>query len=337
MEENREVVIENEFEFEDDGFEFDIGALKQEYEPKIFGNKDDDENQIEKELEKELEMAFRKEEMNDDEKIEDETQSRPASFEDEMKYVKTQAPLIQAPFQPGSTPTHFQQRFMVWNSVGLIMCYNTEIEKSINIEFHDSTVHHSIHIPNVQNYSLADLSQDAAVFATNGDDIDVVSKLFCMVLSTFDSTKEWQIEIAKDELIEALTLGNDFIAIATNRRFIRVFTIGGIQTQLFSIPGPVLCLASHENQLMIIYHNGSGIPDEQNLSMLLLKIDHKVSYVKQTTPNPFPIALSPKSKVYWAGFTDEGTPCVVDSDSVIRILKDFIGNTWIPIFTKEYV
>ena len=50
--------------------------------------------------------------------------------------VQVQPPSIpdydpQEPFQPGSTPTHLESRFMVWNSVGIVRSFNSEDESSI--------------------------------------------------------------------------------------------------------------------------------------------------------------------------------------------------------------
>jgi chromosome transmission fidelity protein 4 len=39
---------------------------------------------------------------------------------------------------------------------------------------------------------------------------------------------------------------------------VRLFTLAGVQKGMFSIPGPVVCLAAHTNQLMVVYHRGLG-------------------------------------------------------------------------------
>jgi chromosome transmission fidelity protein 4 len=303
---------------DNDDNEFDIGAIKSQYESQIFGDIDNDFDKVEVR----------------------ENTSRPVSRTSQPlveREPEEPPPLRQEPFQSGSTPIHYKQRFMVWNSVGIVRSYNTEDENSIDVEFHDTTYHHSIHLSNVHNYTIADLSTDCLVLATNGDETAQNSKLFCMLFSTWDATKEWQIEMPKDEYIDAITCGSGFIAIATDKRFVRIFTTGGIQTNIFSIAGPVLCVSSHEQFLMIIYHMASGMPEEQSLSMYILRADHK-SGSKHPVPNPIPVALSPKSQVLWAGFTDEGTPCVVDYDGVVRLFKGIIGNSWIPIAsTKESV
>lgn len=104
----------------------------------------------------------------------------------------------QKAFQPGSTPTHLTHRFMVghtdsvycwnkifvfkmgtacyiltqcqnisqmWNSVGIVRGYNDEQDNAIDVEFHDSAVHHAMHLTNSLGHTLADLSQEAVLLA----------------------------------------------------------------------------------------------------------------------------------------------------------------------------
>ena len=60
--------------------------------------------------------------------------------------------------------------FQVWNSVGIIVQYNTDEENSINVEFHDTAVHHSIHITNTLNHTMATLSDEAVLLACETDE-----------------------------------------------------------------------------------------------------------------------------------------------------------------------
>ena len=77
---------------------------------------------------------------------------------------------VQEPFQTGSTPVHLQSRFMVWNSVGIVKAYTSEEEKSIDVEFHDTAVHHPIHLSNVNCYTMAALSDKCLILACEADD-----------------------------------------------------------------------------------------------------------------------------------------------------------------------
>ena len=64
----------------------------------------------------------------------------------------------------------------------------------------------------------------------------------------------------KDEDIEAVCLGQGWAACATSALLVRVFTVGGVQKEIFSLPGPVVSMAGHGEQLMIMYHRGSFLP-----------------------------------------------------------------------------
>ena len=57
-----------------------------------------------------------------------------------------------------------------WNSVGIILQYNTEEENSINVEFHDSSTHHALHVTNTMGHSMADLSTEAVLLACHADE-----------------------------------------------------------------------------------------------------------------------------------------------------------------------
>jgi len=56
-----------------------------------------------------------------------------------------------------------------------------------------------------------------------------------------------------------ICLGGDWLAAATDQRIVRIFSITGIQLQLFSIAGPVVSMAASDNKLMIGYHCGLGL------------------------------------------------------------------------------
>lgn len=59
-----------------------------------------------------------------------------------------------------------------------------------------------------------------------------------------------------NEDIEAICLGQGWAAAATTSLLLRLFTIGGVQKEVFSLPGPVVSMAGHGEQLVIVYHRG---------------------------------------------------------------------------------
>ncbi|XP_050753369.1 WD repeat and HMG-box DNA-binding protein 1 [Gymnogyps californianus] len=238
----------------------------------------------------------------------------------------------QKPFQSGSTPAHLMHRFMVWNSVGIIRCYNDEQDNAIDIEFHDTSVHHATHLPNSLNHTMADLSTEAILLACESTE-ELASKLHCIHFCSWDANKEWTVDMPKDEDIEAICLGQGWAACATSALLVRVFTVGGVQKEIFSLPGPVVSMAGHGDQLMIIYHRGTGFDGDQCLGVQLMELGKK----KKQILHGDPLSLTKKSYLIWVGFSAEGTPCYVDSEGIVRMLNRGLGNTWIPVCnTREH-
>ncbi|NXK57358.1 WDHD1 protein, partial [Chauna torquata] len=238
----------------------------------------------------------------------------------------------QKPFQSGSTPAHLMHRFMVWNSVGIIRCYNDEQDNAIDIEFHDTSIHHATHLPNSLNHTMADLSTEAILLACESTE-ELASKLHCIHFSSWDANKEWTVDMPKDEDIEAICLGQGWAACATSALLVRLFTIGGVQKEIFSLPGPVVSMAGHGEQLMIIYHRGTGFDGDQCLGVQLMELGKK----KKQVLHGDPLSLTKKSYLMWVGFSAEGTPCYVDSEGVVRMLNRGLGDTWIPVCnTREH-
>ena len=58
--------------------------------------------------------------------------------------------------------------------------------------------------------------------------------------------------------IQAITLGEGWLAVCTDKRIVRIFTLGGTQREIFTIPGPVVCMSGHGSHLMVVYHSGRG-------------------------------------------------------------------------------
>uniref|UniRef100_A0A3Q3IZJ8 WD repeat and HMG-box DNA-binding protein 1 n=1 Tax=Monopterus albus TaxID=43700 RepID=A0A3Q3IZJ8_MONAL len=236
----------------------------------------------------------------------------------------------QKAFQPGSTPAHLMHRFMMWNSVGIVRSYNDEQDNAIDVEFHDTAVHHAMHLTNSLGHTMADISQEAVLLACPSTD-ELASKLQCLHFSSWDTNKEWMVDLPRGEDAKALCLGQGWMAVATSTLMLRLFSIGGLQREIVSLPGPVVCLAGHGQQLLIVYHRATGFDGEQSLGVQLLQFGRR----KKQIINGEPLPLSQKSYLSWLGFTAEGTPCYVDSDGVVRMLKRSLGknlgNRWTPV------
>nr|XP_039249146.1 WD repeat and HMG-box DNA-binding protein 1-like [Styela clava] len=243
---------------------------------------------------------------------------------------------MQPAFQPSATPVYLSHRFMVWNSVGTIRSYTDEMECAIDIEFHDKQHHYALHINNEApggGYlnTMADLSMNAIALAAESTD-DIPSKLTCIYYSSWEGNKEWSVEMPDDEDIKALTIGESWVAVCTDARLVRMFSLAGMQRFLFSIPGPVVSMSAHTDQLLIAYHISQGFNGNQCLGYMLIEVGLGTGAnrsKKIITGDPLPI--SKKSSLQWIGFSAEGTPVTVDTSGVVRIMNRSFSNTWIPV------
>ena len=83
---------------------------------------------------------------------------------------------------------------------------------------------------------------------------------------------------------------------ATDRYMIRIFTIGGVQHHIISIPGPVVSMSSHGGQLLIAYHAANPLPGEQAIGIKLLDLDNSKQVVGEER-----LTLSRKATLSWLG------------------------------------
>lgn len=173
------------------------------------------------------------------------------------------------PFQPSSTPLNLAERYMAWNSVGLITQFNRDEDDSIDIEFHNASHHHTIHLKNQLGYTMADMSREAVVLASPGsvdesqaDELNEVlaqsvtshSKLTCIMLNSLDaSSKEWQLDMPKKEYIRCVCVSRLLLACATNRKFLRVFHLSGVQREIICLNGQPICLAAYDQKIFVCY------------------------------------------------------------------------------------
>ncbi|XP_068626537.1 WD repeat and HMG-box DNA-binding protein 1 isoform X2 [Battus philenor] len=242
--------------------------------------------------------------------------SRPQSRQ--VAPVPTTVP-AQAPFQSSSTPSHLEHRYMCWNDVGIVRCHTAENgESSIDIEFHDSNMHHGIHLNNYLNHTMASLSSTVLALAC-----ETPSKLVC--ISLVGSSKEWSVSMPDTEEILCVVATSGLVACATNARLLRLFTPMGTQRQVISLPGPVVTLAGFNTSVFVVYHKTDPGLTDQHLAMDIIAINGR-----QVRSKTVELPLTPSSKLTWIGSSDVGSPCAYDNTGILR-LYDIASGVWVPI------
>ena len=238
---------------------------------------------------------------------------------------------LQEPFQSGSTPVRLSSRYMVWNSVGTVKAYSEE-ENTIEVDFHDASVHHPIHISNAHGHTMADLSTEVLVLACEANEDEMAPSRIAVhhLLSADTNNCAWSVEMPEKEEVMVVCAGEGWIAAATDRRQLRLFSAAGVQREVLSLPGPVLTLSGHGDRLMVAVHTGAPLLGNQTVSFAIFNV--LGSKKKHLSPNYQPLPMAPNSELSWMGFSDEGTPCIVDSAGQVRLLNtDYGYGTWMQI------
>lgn len=126
-------------------------------------------------------------------------------------------------------------------------------------------------------------------------------------------------------------MSEQFIAVATSNRNLRLFSLDGTQHHLISIPGPIQCLISSNRTLVAVYHRQLPLPDSQSLDAMILDVDLQSNSIINLDFSPIRLPLNSGSNLRWIGFTDEGTLSLFDSSGSLKLFKNGIGLDWIEV------
>ncbi|CAH1756601.1 10090_t:CDS:10, partial [Entrophospora sp. SA101] len=232
----------------------------------------------------------------------------------------------QEPFQPCSTPSKNNRRYLVLNNVGSINSTKNDSYSMINVEFHNKTQNRGYNLHDDFNYSMACLNFQGALFAV-GSSKDSPSVLFFKSQNTWAIKNEWMTTFPKDEVIIGIALSSLAIIVATSKNFIRLFTLSGVQLYIFALDS-VVCMDAYQEFALIVYHLGTGYRGSQNLGYMLYNVETNDIVQKEQLP------ISKDSTLEWIGFSDKGLPAMYDSEGVLSILhrhRQYHQARWIPV------
>lgn len=226
---------------------------------------------------------------------------------------------LQAPFQPSETPKTLEHRYMVWNDIGIVRAHSTAAENSIEVEFHDASIHHGLHMVNQLNHTMASLSSTVLALCN-----ETPSKLVCIVLGGSGGSREWSMSMPNCEEILCVAASSKLVAVATDARFLRIFSAMGTQREIVSLPGPVVAVAAHDDRIAVAYHS-SAATEDQHISLMLFQTIGLSLRCRESK-----VALTPHSKLTWLGFSDRGSPVTCDTMGMIRMFS-IRSNHWMPV------
>ena len=194
---------------------------------------------------------------------------------------------------------------------------------SIEVEFHDTSVHHALHIANSAGHTMAALSAEALLLASpatassdaGGGGGGGGSRIVCVHLASWDGNKEWTTQLPDGEQAMAVALGAGWAAVATSRHLLRFFTTAGVQRAAVALPGAALCLAGHGRHLLVAFHCGAA----PAYGLLDVEPTSAVGYRwRGHGQQPLPLAAG-RAQLAWAGFSDEGQAAFMDTTGLVQV------------------
>lgn len=236
-------------------------------------------------------------------------------------------------------------KYIAFNLVGFIYSIDQSTHNTINVEFHDRS-QKPFHFTDHYGYSLACLGQRGAVFACESTHANPAT-LYYRPTDGWVDKNEWLIQLNTNEnpkgnrnkplllailsltvsrsffvfCFEAIAMTNKFIAVATDHRYIRFYSFGGIQIGLLCFKGPVVCIVGTAEHLLLVTHDGGTFHGRVWCglfeSMLIILFcwfyntgDQNFTYslysTKQQCLHKDEMPVSPGSLLEWIGFSEDG-------------------------------
>ncbi|PVV04858.1 hypothetical protein BB560_000626 [Smittium megazygosporum] len=263
-----------------------------------------------------------------------------------------------ASFQPSATPWLGNKCYLAFNTIGTVISTKVDdTHNSIEIEFFDKSSNRDIRFPDPYKFSMASLSSMGCLFGINSSLIESSAKvtkeksdkqlsdsgsfILYRAFKGWADQSDWSFKMNSGEFIRCLTISNRGAAIFSSLGYLRLISIGGVQTWIESIPNSVIsCVAKDKVLFYICQQNiGSegvqrGVVSSESFYTWELR---DISNGKRTGTGNCPVSAN--SKITWIGFTEEGLPLVLDSEGILRCLSlckvnDYL---WLPVFDAKSV
>ena len=239
----------------------------------------------------------------------------------------TQSAQCQPAFQPSSTPLDpvTERRYLAFNLIGSVISRREPAFSSLDIAFADSAQHKPVRLRDHYGFSMAALGEHGCVMASRWESSAKGSVVFYRAFDSWAANSDWTLHLPSPETALTVAVGAKFVAVGTDRQFVRLMSYSGVQLSVLSTKGPVVCMVGQGSVLVTVYHHAMPLPSHQALHALVMDVQRK------TVLADCPLPLSPGATLTWLGCSDRGLPLTMDSAGVVRALSHEWGGQWLPV------
>lgn len=239
----------------------------------------------------------------------------------------------------GSSLGQNGRKFIRVNATGTISLYESSDINTIEVEFADNNLHKKLLIDNKNKFSMGDISEKGVVLASQGKVVDLdeyededelkeenqdQARIYVKLVG-FDY--EWTVAYPMGENIEYVSISSQFVIVLTSQNLIRVYDLGGNEIYNFTFDSYVVSICSFEHFIAVVYNTGLPLFGFQSLKVKCFNMrDLNIEF-------DVPIAITPRAKLQWVGFSDDGILYTQDTDDCIRIMHN--RQFWVPVYFND--
>lgn len=252
---------------------------------------------------------------------------------------------IQSSFQPSSTRIDDKsRRYLVWNQVGNITLREDPLENRVEIRFTNTATNKNETFPDRLGFVMGTLGEDGAAFASPPEDVDPNKEVLhrkgsVLLYHAFSGAHHLQginetfrVTLGDGESIQALAVGKGFVAAATDKKLLRIFSSTGIELSVTWLRGPVVCMVALNNLLAVVYNAQLPLQETPQLALDFYEFDWLAGCRGSLLLSNLPVPLSNKATLEWIGFDcDNNLLTILDSQGMMSALLRCNGWQWMPI------
>ena len=302
-------------------------------------------------------MPDDKGDLHGEDTLEDILEEGPIRHGDDSRYETIAAPEMQPAFAVSSTPlTASTTRLLCWNHVGTLTLRDEGPTNTVEIGFADGAFRRPVSFTDNLRFIVGSLGDDGGIFASDisgddyeeDDDVDEIdglnmsdatksilkrssrrkkkggagvstgSSVYFHRFETFGPMREkdWVLTLPDGEGALGCACGEGWAAVATSRRFLRMYSSGGNQGPVIWLGGDVVTMVGRGRFLAVFCHEATPLPDgTQRIGYQILD-GLSGGLVSSGSVS----AISPGSTLSWAGFSNDYSLVVMDSDGMVSML-----------------
>ncbi|CAE7832154.1 wdhd1 [Symbiodinium necroappetens] len=209
-------------------------------------------------------------------------------------------------------PSH--PRFLVWNGFGHVANY----PDLLRIEVCRSGDEKPVGLQDYDGVQMAAMSEGALCLAARST---AAGGSRVLIRPTHRWEKALFSAPISDENPEALACGEDFVAVITSSRLLRLFSFSGLPLGMRSLPGPGVALAAR-GKLLLLVTRPPGTDEDEELDFRLLDVKTRMERAGGLLP------LSEGARLRWIGISTDFVPLTLDTSGVLRALLGIGAGSW---------